>query len=306
MTGRNHHTVGMGVTTEMATPHPGYHGYRPASAATLGQILQGNGYSTAAFGKWHQTPPSEVTASGPFTRWPTGEGFDKFYGFMGAEMNHWYPLLYDGTTPVEPDRLPEDGYHLTEDLVDYAISWLRTQQTITPGKPFFTYLALGATHAPFHVAPEWIKQLPRRVRPRLGRAARADAGPPEGARRRAPAHRARRRGPRECRTGTSSTRPRAGSRHASWRPTPASPSTPTTTWAGCSTRSRTSVRSTTRWSSTSSATTAPRGRADPRGPSASTSSVTATPTTSRTWRRASTRSARRRRTACIPWAGRSR
>ena len=158
MTGRNHHTVGMGVTTEMATPHPGYHGYRPASAATLGQILQGNGYSTAAFGKWHQTPPSEVTASGPFTRWPTGEGFDKFYGFMGAEMNHWYPLLYDGTTPVEPDRLPEDGYHLTEDLVDYAISWLRTQQTITPGKPFFTYLALGATHAPFHVAPEWIKK----------------------------------------------------------------------------------------------------------------------------------------------------
>jgi len=156
MTGRNHHSVGMGVTSEMATPHPGYDGYRPASAGTLAQILQGNGYSTAAFGKWHQTPPSEVTASGPFTRWPTREGFDKFYGFMGAEMNHWYPLLYDGTTPVEPDKLPEDGYHLTEDLVDYAASWLRTQQTTTPARPFFAYLALGATHAPFHVAPEWI------------------------------------------------------------------------------------------------------------------------------------------------------
>ena len=155
MTGRNHHSVGMGVTSEMSTLEPGYTGYRPASAATLAQILGGNGYSTAAFGKWHQTPPVEVTASGPFTRWPTGEGFDAFYGFMGAEMNHWYPQLYDGTTPVEPDRLPEDGYHLTEDLVDHAVDWVRTQQTLTPDKPFLTYLALGATHAPFHVPRAW-------------------------------------------------------------------------------------------------------------------------------------------------------
>ena len=152
MTGRNHHSVGMGVTSEMATSHPGYSGYRPASAATLAQILHGNGWSTAAFGKWHQTPSVEVTASGPFTRWPTGEGFDTFYGFMGAEMNHWYPQLYAGTTPVEPDRLPEEGYHLTEDLVDHAVDWVRTQQSLTPDRPFFTYLALGATHAPFHVA----------------------------------------------------------------------------------------------------------------------------------------------------------
>jgi arylsulfatase A-like enzyme len=155
MTGRNHHSVGMGVTSEMSTLEPGYTGYRPASAATIAQILGGNGYSTAAFGKWHQTPPVEVNASGPFTRWPTGEGFDRFYGFMGAEMNHWYPQLYDGTTPVEPDRLPEDGYHLTEDLVDHAVDWVRTQQALTPDKPFFTYLALGATHAPFHVPRPW-------------------------------------------------------------------------------------------------------------------------------------------------------
>ncbi|MDX6299086.1 MAG: hypothetical protein QOF53_300, partial [Nocardioidaceae bacterium] len=155
MTGRNHHSVGMGVTSEMSTLEPGYTGYRPASAATMAQILGGNGYSTAAFGKWHQTPPVEVTASGPFTRWPTGEGFDAFYGFMGAEMNHWYPQLYDGTTPVEPTRLPEDGYHLTEDLVDHAVDWVCTQHTLTPDKPFFAYLALGATHAPFHVAPSW-------------------------------------------------------------------------------------------------------------------------------------------------------
>ena len=158
MTGRNHHSVGMGVTAEMATSHPGYSGFRPASAGTLAQILHGNGWSTAAFGKWHQTPPVEVTAVGPFGRWPTGEGFDTFYGFMGAEMNHWYPQLYAGTTPVEPQRLPEEGYHLTEDLVDHAVDWVRTQQSLTPQRPFFTYLALGATHAPFHVATEWIER----------------------------------------------------------------------------------------------------------------------------------------------------
>ncbi|MGH8876806.1 MAG: sulfatase-like hydrolase/transferase, partial [Stackebrandtia sp.] len=135
LTGRNHHSVGMGVTTEMATPHPGYTGYRPPSAATMAQILGGNGYSTAAFGKSHQTPPAEVNPSGPFTRWPTGEGFDAFYGFMAAEMNHWYPQLYEGTTPVEPDRLPEDGYHLSEDLTDHAIDWITTQQAMTPDKP---------------------------------------------------------------------------------------------------------------------------------------------------------------------------
>ena len=155
LTGRNHHSVGMGVTSEMSTPEPGYHGYRPASAGTLGQILGGNGYSTACFGKWHQTPPVEVSTAGPFVRWPIGEGFDFFYGFMGAEMNHWYPQLYMGRHPVEPDRLPEDGYHLSEDLVDRAIDWVTNQQAITPDRPFFTYVALGATHAPFHVAPEW-------------------------------------------------------------------------------------------------------------------------------------------------------
>ncbi|GAA3571440.1 arylsulfatase AtsD [Amycolatopsis ultiminotia] len=155
MTGRNHHSVGMGGTTEMATAAPGYHGFRPRSAATIAQLLQGNGYSTAAFGKWHQTPPREISAVGPFDRWPTGEGFDTFYGFMGAEMNHWYPQLYQGTTPVEPERRPEDGYHLTEDLVDHAIDWVRTQHTLTPGRPFFSYLALGAGHAPLHVGKQW-------------------------------------------------------------------------------------------------------------------------------------------------------
>jgi len=153
MTGRNHHSVGMGGTTEMATSAPGYSGFRPRSAATMARTLQANGYSTAAFGKWHQTPPSEISPVGPFDRWPTGEGFDHFYGFMACEMNHWSPLLYQGTTPVEPARRP--GYHLSEDLVDHAVDWVRTQRTMTPDRPFFTYLAFGASHAPLHVAPEW-------------------------------------------------------------------------------------------------------------------------------------------------------
>ncbi|YAL82690.1 arylsulfatase [Dermacoccaceae bacterium W4C1] len=153
LTGRNHHSVGMGVTTEMSTQHPGYNGRRPESAAPLARLLRDSGYTTAAFGKWHQTPPSEVGPDGQFDRWPVGEGFEYFYGFMGAEMNHWYPLLFENTTPVVPERTPEQGYHLSEDLVEHAVDWI----TEAAGeRPFLTYLALGATHAPFHVAPEWI------------------------------------------------------------------------------------------------------------------------------------------------------
>ncbi|MGW3472655.1 arylsulfatase [Saccharopolyspora sp. NPDC000995] len=151
LTGRNHHSVGMGVTTEMASAAPGYSGIRPRSAATVAQVLRENGYNTAAFGKWHQTPARDVSAAGPFDRWPTGEGFEKFYGFLCAEMNHWYPLLFDGTTPVEPSRRPEDGYHLSEDLVDHAIDWVRDQRSLKPDHPFFVYLPFGATHAPYHV-----------------------------------------------------------------------------------------------------------------------------------------------------------
>jgi arylsulfatase A-like enzyme len=158
LTGRNHHSVGMGSTTEMATAAPGYNSIRPDSAGTMAQLLRADGYSTAAFGKWHQTPAAEVSRSGPFERWPTGEGFEEFYGFMGAEMNHWYPQLFHGTTPVEPTRTPEQGYHLSEDLVDHAISWVHTQQTLTPWRPFFAYVAFGATHAPFHVPPEWTQR----------------------------------------------------------------------------------------------------------------------------------------------------
>jgi arylsulfatase A-like enzyme len=157
LTGRNHHSVGMGYVTEMTTPAPGYTGRMPASAATIARVLTANGYATGAFGKSHETPREEVTPVGPFDRWPTvGEGFEKFYGFMGGEMNQWYPALYDGTTPVEQPALPEDGYHFSKDIVDQAIGWMKDSRTVSPDKPFFCYLPFGATHAPFHVHREWV------------------------------------------------------------------------------------------------------------------------------------------------------
>ena len=126
MTGRNHHSVGMGAITEIATAHPGYTSVRPDSAAPLAEILRLNGYNTACFGKWHQTPVWETSASGPFDRWPTGEGFECFYGFVGGETDQYHPSLFEGTSPVlAPD------YHLSNDLVDRAIGYLREQTAMT-------------------------------------------------------------------------------------------------------------------------------------------------------------------------------
>ena len=154
LTGRNHHSVEMGAITEQASSVPGYTSVRPNSAATIAEVLRMNGYSTGAFGKMHQTPVWEVSTSGPFDRWPTGEGFEKFYGFVGAETNQWAPTLVDGTTPIEPPDDPE--YHFTPDLVDHTIAWVQSQHALTPDKPFFVYLSFGATHAPHHAPPDWI------------------------------------------------------------------------------------------------------------------------------------------------------
>ncbi|MBB1017243.1 arylsulfatase [Dietzia sp. DQ11-71] len=151
LTGRNHHSVGMGVIAEMGTRAPGYTGMRPDSAATIARVLRGNGYATGAFGKMHQTPPWETTAAGPFDRWPTEEGFDTFYGFLGAEADHFTPVLYDGRRQVDPPRTPEEGYHLTEDLVDHAVQWVENVSAVAPDMPWFCYLPLGAVHAPLHV-----------------------------------------------------------------------------------------------------------------------------------------------------------
>ncbi|HET8946333.1 MAG TPA: arylsulfatase [Candidatus Polarisedimenticolia bacterium] len=156
LTGRNHHINNAGAIMELATAFPGNTGIRPQSVAPLAEILRLNGYSTAAFGKYHETPPWEVSVSGPYDRWPTHSGFDKFYGFIGGETNQWFPAIYDGTIRVEPPRTP--GYHFTTDMTDHAIAWARFQHAMTPDKPFYMYFATGATHAPHHAPAEYAKK----------------------------------------------------------------------------------------------------------------------------------------------------
>ena len=156
LTGRNHHSVNMGGIGEIATSAPGYTSVLPKNKAPLAMTLKLNGYSTAQFGKCHEVPVWQTSPMGPFDQWPTGGGgFEYFYGFIGAETNQWYPAIYEGTTPVEPAKLPEQGYHFSEDLANKAIKWARQQKALMPDKPFFMYFAPGACHAPHHVPKEW-------------------------------------------------------------------------------------------------------------------------------------------------------
>ena len=198
LTGRNHHAVGMGCITELATSAPGYTGIRPNTAAPLAEILKLNGYSTSQFGKCHEVPVHQSSPMGPFDAWPTGGGgFEYFYGFISGETNQYYPAIFEGTTPLEPPKSPEAGYHFTEDMTDKAIAWVRQQKSLMPDRPFFTYFAPGATHAPHHVPKDWIDRYPAasmRAGTRCGRNLR----PPEGTRRhpgRRRAHRATRGDP---------------------------------------------------------------------------------------------------------------
>ncbi len=154
LTGRNHHINNAGAIMELATAFPGNTGIRPQSVAPVAEMLRLNGYSTAAFGKYHETPPWEVSVSGPLDRWPTHSGFDKFYGFIGGETNQWAPAIFDGTVRVEPPHEP--GYHFTVDMTNQAIAWMQAQHALTPDKPFFVYFATGALHAPHHVPKEYI------------------------------------------------------------------------------------------------------------------------------------------------------
>src|SRR5215510_13427637 len=156
LTGRNHHSAAMGGITEIATGAPGYSSVLPNTMSPLARTLKLNGYSTAQFGKCHEVPVWETSPVGPFDAWPTGGGgFEYFYGFIGGEANQWYPTLYEGTTPVEPKKTPEEGYHFMEDMTDKAIAWIAQQKALAPDKPFFAYFAPGATHAPHHVPKEW-------------------------------------------------------------------------------------------------------------------------------------------------------
>ena len=155
-TGRNHHAVGMGFLADIPLAFPGYHARLPKTAATLPRVLRDAGYSTMAVGKWHLTPRWQRSAAGPFDTWPLGLGFERYYGFLQGDTNHWTPNLVCDNHYIEPPGRPEEGYHLTEDLADQAVRMVQDQQQGAPGKPFFLYFALGAMHAPHHVAPEWV------------------------------------------------------------------------------------------------------------------------------------------------------
>jgi len=157
LTGRNHHRVHFGTVAEIAYGFPGYDSRLPRSAATVAEILRANGYGTALFGKAHFTPMWELGPAGPFDRWPTGVGFERFYGFLGGAVSQWEPALYDQTTPISP-HIGRDAYHLTEDLADKAIAWMRRQKAGAPRKPFFVFFSPGATHNPHHVGQDWVEK----------------------------------------------------------------------------------------------------------------------------------------------------
>jgi len=157
LTGYNHHSNNAGAIMEVGTAFPGNTGIRPQTITPVPQVLRMNGYSTAAFGKYHETPPWEGSVSGPYDRWPTGSGFDKFYGFIGGETNQWHPMVYDGTTRVYP-KVDDPGYHFTTDMTNQALAWMNTQQSLTPDKPFYLYFATGATHAPHHAPKSYVEK----------------------------------------------------------------------------------------------------------------------------------------------------
>lgn len=155
LTGRNHHSNNMACITEGATGYPGYNGMIPFENGFLPEILHQKGYSTFALGKWHLTPTSEISAAGPFDRWPLSRGFDRYYGFLGGDTHQYYPDLVNDNHQVAPPTTPEEGYHLTVDLVDHAISFIADTKQVAPDKPFFMYFCTGAMHAPHHVPKEW-------------------------------------------------------------------------------------------------------------------------------------------------------
>lgn len=154
LTGRNHHTCSTGVITEMATGYPGYHSLMSKSCGTIGEVLKQNGWNTSWWGKNHNVPDWQTSQAGPFDLWPTGLGFERFYGFIGGDTDQWHPALYDGTNPVEAPNDP--NYHFDADMANHAIEWIRQQNSLAPDKPFFAYYTPGLCHAPHHAPKEWI------------------------------------------------------------------------------------------------------------------------------------------------------
>jgi len=160
LTGRNHHRVGNGTIAERASDFDGYTGIIPRTSATIAETLHHYGYKSAAFGKWHNTPANQTTAMGPFDRWPAGHGFDYFYGFLAGETSQWEPRLYENLNAIEPPH--GEKYHLTEDMVDKGLAWIRRHQAFSPDKPFLMYWAPGGAHGPHHIFPEWADKYKRK------------------------------------------------------------------------------------------------------------------------------------------------
>ena len=200
LTGRNHHSVNMGGICEIATSAPGYSSILPKSKAPFPMTLKLNGYSTAQFGKCHEIPVWETSPMGPFDQWPTGGGgFEYFYGFIGGETNQFYPAIYEGTTPVEPAKTPEEGYHFTEDMTNKAIKWVRQQKALMPDKPFFMYFRARRLPRSASCAERVGRQIQGQIRSGLGQAAPGDLRPAKragGDPRECRAHRTARRSPR--------------------------------------------------------------------------------------------------------------
>ena len=180
LTGRNHHRVGNGTIAERASDFDGYTGIIPKTSATIAETLHHYGYKSAAFGKWHNTPANQTTAMGPFDRWPTGHGFDYFYGFLAGETSQWEPRLYENLNAIEPPH--SEKYHLTEDMVDKGLAWIKRHQAFSPDKPFLMYWAPGARARPAPHLPGVGRQVQRQVRRRLGQVPRASLPAPEGTR----------------------------------------------------------------------------------------------------------------------------
>lgn len=160
LSGRNHHNAHTGMIMERSLGYPGYDSVMPKSCGTIAEVLLQNGYNTAWFGKNHNVPAWQSSAAGPFDLWPTGLGFEYFFGFIGGDVNQWDPTVFENTTPVEPKQgltgKAKTDYHLDSDLADHAIHWIQSQHSLAPDKPFFAYYVPGATHAPHHAPKDWI------------------------------------------------------------------------------------------------------------------------------------------------------
>ena len=195
---------------EQATGFPGYDSLMGKDTATVAEVLRQQGWNTAWFGKNHNVPDWQTSQAGPFDLWPTGLGFEHFYGFVGAETNQWRPAAFDGTKPIEP-YLGKPDYNFDYDIADRAIQWIRNQKAVAPDKPFFLYYAPGATHSPHQPSKEWIDQVQGPVRPGLGQDAGGDARPPEEAGHRPRQHPADAAAQGTSRRGTASRRSRSNS-----------------------------------------------------------------------------------------------